>query len=1511
MSSANRRRTQHTPSAEATLRAYVLARSPGARLLLGVAAGVGGGVLAVGATASLAHAANPVDAAGRVGAAAANASASGLTLQSSSKVRILAGRETDFWLEGPGAEEVTKATFEFVGADGAPVLLEADRAGTEADPAVTYVFESVGPDLPVRVTIERGGESEVLETTVEVIAVDTVNEEIEPPPGSNAGSADSGANDGGLPSVPGGAETLPSGPTETTEGGQGTGEGADRGSGTTDDPTSGTGADGQPSADGQPPAADGQPTAPTRTIEEVFDLPPEEIRNIITNLDITDGLTPEEIAAAYRVVGNDGDEYVQLLLTNDRWFVQWDGQQFVVIDRRTGAVLMTQDQFPPELAYVVSMLEVDEGEAKSFDPGDGALTGRLDSLFDDFGDADVEDTDIDVDANRSARDIARELLAPQDPTLPEDFDIALVEQGTDDDRAAVQGGIDDGGTPTPAELLAALADADTAEDFVREILGDGRVERDEDGNLRLVDEDGNPLTGPMYDYLLGLLAPGVATRRDDDDDDDDSSSGSRYNFDDDDDDDDDGTDDDEVPLVIDDSISDDDVFKELVGIVDPSRGAPRTLSSTGNGDIEGGFGDDEYTGLGQIDDSTIDLDRGNDKGSVIGDFTRTTFELGDDDDQLQILGRLNSSNVGGSGGNDMISVTGEMNDAELFGGDGDDTIGVDATMNGGAVNGDDGNDKIAVGGNVADAWVRGGKGDDEIVVGGNVTRTVIDLGEGLDTLVLAENFRGDVTVLDPLKGRVQKDGDDLREQDALVLQGDGWVQIDEFNFERRDADGNVIAHVNLGGSGEYGVDGDRGDVDDVEYVVSMVGENVINEFRNIDPEVDSDFWGDVLTWTGRALGVAGVITGNVWVLAATAAVNTGNAVYQGNTLGIIFGAASTFAPFIGEGSALFSDIVSGIQGGTMLLASGFDLDSILGAVSTGLRVGGQEQASLGVDLVNTAASAVDRGELTVDDALAIFGNVKRLDELANPPITVEDITKALANPTLPESQEILERAKFGFADTPLTDITAPTPKTVDPIKIPDDSGTLIAGDPTAAGTTSTPADALQVIQNQLGVDRETLLQYADPAAYRPTDGNVEEANRYARMLGFASFSDLAGKYLVDPQRPPDQEYMPGQERIEAPDPNATPYLDFFTDSNLVKNDVAAANIPSADGTFVLPDTVEGGRQYAAIGMRRLDAKYQLPLPDGVSEEFEQGYREVTGARAINSAWSFVSGVAGAKAPTVTPSKPRLEGGITVNPSNSTPPGSTAQQPTNSKPQATNPPATNPYAITSGGSSGGITSTAPGTPIISQYNGPEITMSNNFSVRSGSSNGAKPFWNGRQPSSGGQNTRPTTTPGRSYTQKQPTPPPKVTETKTGVSVVASMPAGDNITYDFGFVKGPSGQNYVSVGVSVKPLGGAKPNVAVTPVTSDPKLVQFKVGDAMGPISATLTAADGPKNNLAVRVASPDGTYFEVKLPGAYNPADIKFDSGYSPKSPGQVAPSGTISESPSGGVVFTFPVPPAK
>ncbi len=151
------------------------------RILLGIAAGIGGGV-------GVAAAGIPAPAsASSAWTAPANVE-SGLTLASSSKVRILAGRPTDFWLEGEGADAITTATFDFTRADGSTESLESDGPGSAADPAVTYTFDTVGAAVPVRVTVERDGETAVLETTLEVISLDTVSQEIEPPPSGASGA---------------------------------------------------------------------------------------------------------------------------------------------------------------------------------------------------------------------------------------------------------------------------------------------------------------------------------------------------------------------------------------------------------------------------------------------------------------------------------------------------------------------------------------------------------------------------------------------------------------------------------------------------------------------------------------------------------------------------------------------------------------------------------------------------------------------------------------------------------------------------------------------------------------------------------------------------------------------------------------------------------------------------------------------------------------------------------------------------------------------------------------------------------------------------------------------------------------------------------------------------------------------------------------------------------------------------------------------------------------------------
>jgi hypothetical protein len=171
------------------------------RLLLGVALGVGSSVgIATHTVAQEATTPTSTE---------STDPESGLNLGSSSQVQILAGRPTDFWLEGDGAESITNATFEFTTGAGSAKLVDSPGPGSEADPAATYTFDTTGAAVPVKVTVERDGETTEFETTLEVISLDTINQEVEPPQPGTSGANRQLTEIGGDDDVEGGADGDP------------------------------------------------------------------------------------------------------------------------------------------------------------------------------------------------------------------------------------------------------------------------------------------------------------------------------------------------------------------------------------------------------------------------------------------------------------------------------------------------------------------------------------------------------------------------------------------------------------------------------------------------------------------------------------------------------------------------------------------------------------------------------------------------------------------------------------------------------------------------------------------------------------------------------------------------------------------------------------------------------------------------------------------------------------------------------------------------------------------------------------------------------------------------------------------------------------------------------------------------------------------------------------------------------------------------------------------------------
>jgi hypothetical protein len=1089
--SPRRRHARHRARAEEhragpahELDRWLATRSVRARLMLGVSVGLGTGVMVTGTAAAVSRAVPAALRATTTAAQNQSVSESGLELKSTSKVRIMVGRETGFWLEGPGAEDVTKATFEFPTADGS-VIKESDSAGTEQNPAVVHTFDTVGAELPIRVTVEKDGEVEEFETTLEVIAVDTVGQEVEPPVNDQSASGGGGGGSGDLPPVPDGVfpsdtptndDSTGSNPGDPNPGDTNAGDAnpgdpatsgdADPNAGNNGDNDGGTeepGADDPGSGDdptnaqpglfdqfaatpGRPGDLvddDGDPVTPPRTIADTFALDEGAIRDIISRLDITDGLTTEEIIAVYRTVGNDPTEFIQLLLTNDRWYLIWDGTQFLVIDRGTGEVLLTQEQFPPELAAIVQYLDVTPGEAKSFDPGDGGLSSRLDDIFDDFGDADVEDTDIDVNIDIDAQDLVRDLLQGRDPVLVDQFNNSLADAGTDDDAEAIIDDILAGTTRSTSreaekDLIDRLDEKELS-DLVRRIdLSDGLSFAEAYAAYRLA-EDGEQ----MVRFLTNGLTGDSQKRRSRNDDDDDSDG--------DDDDDRLSTDDPTLAYLLDlvDITSDGDggtstlvntggkskdtIFQDLLGIVAPELLVGETLDGTVGGVVRGGFGADTYVLNGETAGSNVDLREGEDVAALLGRLTDTGIELGAGNDAVEGLVDMSGGSIGGGDGDDSVRLSGRLEGVLIGGGDGNDKFGLDGEMNNTTVNGDDGDDVIGVIGNGTGNRINGGEGDDQIIAGGNLTDTVIDLGEGMDQLVIADNFRGSITVLDPLNGRVEKDGDNLREQDTLLLQGDGWRQIDDRTYERVDADGNVIAKVTLGADRPEVEDEDPEDIDDVEYVGVVIDGKVVDVFRDIDPKVDSSFWDDVLSIAGPVLSVAAIVASGGTATALVIAggvLTTANAIANEDALGAVLGIASIAGPALqiagaAELGKTVGDVVNGVRAGTVLIQSGFDVDALLGALSYTLGVTGNQQTAIATDVVNTVGTAVKDGKITLDTAIELLSSADRISELANANqkakeqgFTDDDFINALQYPDSEAGRAFWESLQIGPSDGP-------------------------------------------------------------------------------------------------------------------------------------------------------------------------------------------------------------------------------------------------------------------------------------------------------------------------------------------------------------------------------------------------------------------------------------------------------------------------------------------------------------
>jgi hypothetical protein len=800
----------------------------------------------------------------------------GLTLASSSKVRLLAGRETKFWLEGERAGAVTSAVFEFPSASGAVRAGPVDTAGSPDRPAVTHVFDVVGPALPIVVTVTIDGATEQFETTLEVVAVAPVGQEIEPPVGS--GRSGSASPSGDLPAVPGDALIAGSDSTRVDSSG-----------------------------------ADGSRTEGTSSVDD---------SSAVASLPSDSNPSP---------VGG-GEVPIGALLAP------------VAVRRRRGLELVDERGNPVDprlLALEAERARIDaldaaglETEGRNPDDELGVVTDLSDGLS-------FTELYLAYRRSKSAEEFVEILTSGV--LFRGYFQLQQARSRT------IVGSSNRGGTPrVPIGVMT---------DIIQ-----GLITTNDPVVAYLLKMANLPAT---LQRLSGFGEPAFATR------DTNTEGRSREN-----------------------------ILDDLLRLVAPELLVGKQLDGAQGGVIGGSFGADDYVAQGSVVESTVGLLQGDDKAVLLGRVTNSSIGLGAGNDTLTGLFQMNGGSINGDLNDDLIDVTGRFEKAAISGDEGNDKIVVRGELSDTTINGDIGNDTIAVGGNGTRNRINARDGDDKIAVGGNLTAMMIDLGPGIDELVIADNFRGSLMVIDPDISRINKKGENFREQDSLLLQGNGWVKVADRVFERRDAAGNVIADVSLGGPrpeaekpDERNMFARRPDaekLDEIEFVGVVVDGQVRDIFRNIDPTVDQDLLDSILSLVRPILTVAAIVaTGGAasTVALASGVVNTIDAVANNNALGAALGLVSIVAPAVAVDGApelgkTISDFSNGIKTGTALVQSGFNPTALLGTLSYALGVTGNPEGAIVADFVQTMGTLVKEGTLTLDAAIGLFSTGKRINDLA-------------------------------------------------------------------------------------------------------------------------------------------------------------------------------------------------------------------------------------------------------------------------------------------------------------------------------------------------------------------------------------------------------------------------------------------------------------------------------------------------------------------------------------------------
>jgi len=327
----------------------------------------------------------------------------------------------------------------------------------------------------------------------------------------------------------------------------------------------------------------------------------------------------------------------------------------------------------------------------------------------------------------------------------------------------------------------------------------------------------------------------------------------------------------------------------------------------------------------QIDGTTLNLGA-SDVGPSIARIRAVGAAKADEDappavgDLVGVSGDVRNSRIEQGAGNSTSAFRGLFFDNTFDYGSGVDRLDISGGVRGGRILLGKGDDVFTLAGAVQNLPVDLGDGDDQMKLDAETEGLTVNLGDGMDRVLIGQNFRGSVLFTDPTRSKTDRRGNNLRNEEQIILDGAGWRLGANDNEFVREIDGEIVATVNVAD-------------DNVEAVVTSEGDVL----RYLEPTRKRHWLFDSFIFKAVDF-VAGVCSFffapcaavKGWTTAVKTADNNDTFGFFLNALSLSAGVAET-DPTVTTSQLKGIDTVTRIVNGTEGIVNG-DISAVVGAV---------------------------------------------------------------------------------------------------------------------------------------------------------------------------------------------------------------------------------------------------------------------------------------------------------------------------------------------------------------------------------------------------------------------------------------------------------------------------------------------------------------------------------------------------------------------------------------------------